>query len=160
MINPVLKKALIALIIFIILFYLVNAFFRILDKNSSITQYQEEIATLNKRIEKLLLDHEKMQQFDASYLETAYFDEEEYFENYIRGIFRKYRLTITNYFSKKTEAKSSEVTIKFNVFITDLFQLLDNLENGEKLIVIDNISLNKAHTPYVNVSITLKGYYQ
>lgn len=158
--NKIQKQLLIVLAIAGIIFYFINAFGRISDKNSTAQTLQSDINTLNEKIERTIKDHDKIGNYPENFIENAYFDKEEYFESYIRNTFRTFRANITNYQSKKNEKKFSEVTIKFTINVIDFFNLIERLEKGDKFIVIDNLAINRSDPIRLTVYMKIKGFYQ
>lgn len=158
--NKLQKQIIILLGIVGIIFYLFTAFSRISAKKAETEQIESEITELNKKINQTVKDHDEIGNYPDNFVENAYFDREEYFESYIRDTFRFFKANITNYQSKKTEQKFSEVTIKFTINVIDFFNLVEKLEKGDKFIVIDNVAINRSDPIRLTVYMKIKGFYQ
>ena len=153
-------KILAVMAVLLTAYYFMNTFLRLSDKKSLVSSLETDINTTRDKITKTKKAHEKLSKYDENFLENAYFDKEEYFENYIRDLLDKYNITVTNYQSSKNEEKYGEVSLKFDIYTMDLFKLIKDFEQGEKLIIIKNISVKTSAPPYLSIFMKIRGHYR
>jgi hypothetical protein len=154
-------KFLLALIIIILLVYFVNLISRISNNSKSINDVQTKITDVKKEINKERKNKRFIENKDEKYIKNAYFNKnEKYFEKYVRELLARYNITINSYQSTKNEKDYSEVEVIFNVNAFTFFKLLNDMEEGNKIIVIKKMALIKENMPNFKISMELGGYYK
>lgn len=92
-------------------------------------------------------------------VKEAFFDGADYLEKYVRVLMNQYQIKIITMKSKITEKEYGEVVIEFSASVNDFFVFLDAIENTEKLLVINNLSVRRKTNPLVEGTISITGYY-
>ncbi len=159
--TKLIKTLIIVVAVIIILIYFINLILRISEKKKLTKETEQKIEKLTKDIRTERKNQSKLEKTNKNFLETAYFDKKEnYFENYIRNLFNKYRIKITIYQSKMNEKNYSEIDITFNSNALTFFKLIKEIEDGEKIIVIRRLRIAKLNIPNFQVQMKLGGYYK
>lgn len=159
--NRIIKTAALVVAIIIILIYFINLISRVSNKKSLIRQTEQKAAELKKEIRLERKNQSILEKTNKNFLETAYFDKREnYFENYIRGLFNKYNIKIIIYQSKMNEKNYSEIDLSYNSDALTFFKLIKEFEEGDKIIVIRNLKITKLNVPNFQVDMKLGGYYK
>ncbi len=160
------KKKLVKLIVLSAIIILISGYalglaLRYQALMNSINEKQAKIKSLTMSIKKERKNKYNISLAGANFLKNAYFDrKKEYFEDYIRTIFDKYRVTVKIYRSKMDEKDYAEIYLNFKSSVYDFFKLLDNIENGERLVVIREVSVSRQEFPDLDVNMRLIGYYK
>lgn len=159
--NEIIRLGIILGIAAIIITYFSILFVNINKGNAAINEIQGEISSLRKKIKKERKNQIVIKKTDKDFVTNAYFGKDtDYFENYIRDIFSKYRIKIKVYQSMMTEKTYSEIGVNFNVNAFDFFKLIEDIEEGKHLVVIKNLNIKKDEVPYFKVTMKLRGYYK
>jgi len=147
--------AIVLLIYFILLLYNINSNFR------KIQDAEKKLEELDKSIRLEIRNQERIEKSGKDFLKTAYFDKKEkFYENYIRSLFSKYGIKINIYQSSMNEKEAAELDVTFDSDAFKFFRLLKDIEEGEKIIVIKNLSINKSAIPVLKVNMKLDGFYK
>ena len=155
------KIGIIVLISIAFFVYLINLIYSINENNSAIKSTEKKIEELNRSIREEIKNQEKIEKSGKNFLTTAYFDKKEkFFENYIRGLFNKYQIKINIYQSSINEKENAELDVTFDANAFSFFKLLKEMEEGEKIIVIKNLSISRSNIPQLKVNMKLIGYYK
>ena len=158
--SKLIKILVITVVILLILTYFINLIFRVVKKRDIIKDSKQKIEKLKKNIRTEKKNQSLLEKTNKNFLETAYFDKQEnYFENYIRQLFNKYRIKIIIYQSKMDEKNYSEIDLGFNANALTFFKLIKDIEEGEKIIVIKRMRITKLKVPNFKVEMKLGGYY-
>lgn len=154
--NPELRKK-ILLIIFIILIgisYLLFVYDRYSGYKMEIESLNNKITILQKRIKEEEKNNRSLDNIGDQYIDNAFFDEELYFEDYIRDIFKKNSIMMDNY-KKEKDRKFEEITISFRTEIKRFFNLLENIEKGKKFVRIEYLKVKRREPVSVEVLLEL-----
>ena len=158
--TKLIKTLIILVAIIIILIYFINVVLRVKSKSNIIKIDEQKIEKLKKNIRTEKKNQSLLEKTNKNFLETAYFNKDDvYFENYIRRLFRKYNISIIIYQSKMDEKNYSEIDLGFNADALTFFQLIKDIEEGEKIIVIRRLRITKLKIPNFKVEMRLGGYY-
>jgi hypothetical protein len=159
--SRIIKILIIVFISIIILVYFINLIYRISKKRDIIDATGQKIEELSSSIKKEIVNQNLLEKTNKNFLETAYFEKgEDYFENYIRTLFKKYNIKIIIYRSKMNEKNYSELDVNFNTDALTFFKLIKDAEEGEKIIVIRRLTISKLKVPNFQVEMKLGGYYK
>jgi hypothetical protein len=159
--NKIIKIIIISSLIFIVLIYIFNLVTRMQSRLNIIDDNKTKITKLEKSIKKEKKNKYNITVAGESFLKNAYFDKKtEYFEDYTRQLFGKYQVKIKIYQSKMDEKEYAEIYINFKSNVYDFFKLLNKIENGDKLVIIKDISVSKKDYPDLDVNMKLGAYYK
>jgi hypothetical protein len=159
--KKIFKKGIIISAIVVFLVYFIFLIYSINKKQNEIRETENKIEMLLKNINQEIKTQQKIENSSKDFLKTAYFDKKEkFFENYIRNIFYKYKIKIDIYQSKLDEKEYAEIDLVFNADAFAFFNLVKDIENNEKIIVIKRLSVTKANMPVLKTSMSLGGYYK
>ena len=161
-IEPKLIKTSVLIFISIVIFiYFINLIISINNNYNVIKTTEKKNEELNKNILQEIKNQEKIEKSGKNFLTTAYFDKKEkFFENYIRALFNKYQIKINIYQSSINETENAELDVTFDANAFNFFKLLNDMEEGEKIIVVKNISISRSAVPQLKVNMKLAGYYK
>lgn len=159
--NRLIRILILVIISITVIIYFINLIYRISKKRDIIDAAKQKVEELNKNIKTEIVNQNKLEKTNKNFLETAYFEkEEDYFENYIRNLFKKYNIKIIIYRSKMNEKNYSEMDVSFNTDALSFFKLIKDAEEGEKIIVIKRLQITKLKIPNFQVEMKLGGYYK
>lgn len=156
------KKRIIILIFAIsLLTYFLLTLMRINAENDEKQLLLKKIEDNEKKIEKEKRNNNKLGNIDSQYVENLYFEKErDYFEDYIRSIFNKYKIIPTLYQSKLNEKKYSEINLDFKINSIDFFHLIYDLERGNKHVMIKSFTIKKDKDFNIKINMKLRGFYK
>ncbi len=159
--TRIIRILVIVFISIFVLVYFINLIYRISKKRDIIDVTRQKIEELDNIIKKEIVNQNILEKTNKNFLETAYFEKkEDYFENYIRNLFKKYNIKIIIYQSKMNEKNYSEMDVNFNTDALTFFKLIKDAEEGEKIIVIRRLRITKLKIPNFQVEMKLGGYYK
>lgn len=153
------KKILISSFILLTIYISIIALFTII-KSKNNEKIKKEISTLEKKIEEETKNQKIIELYKRDFLKNGYFNKENIFENYIRDLLNKYKIKLAIYHSRLIEKNFSELDISFYAEARTFFIFLNTIENGEKVITVKYLSINKEKFPMLKVNIKLTGYYK
>ena len=155
------KKLIIIITSIVLIIYFICLIVGVSKKSDQITKLEAKVLKLKRNIRKERKNKKIIEKLSDDFLENAYFDrKEKYFENYIRGLFNKYRIKLNIYQSKMDKKNYSELDVNFTANAFDFFKLIKDIEEGNKIIVIKNLSIKKNKIPYFKVTMRLGGFYK
>lgn len=155
------KLIIISIVIGMIILYLISVIIRLSYFSGKVDSTYIEIQNIQKKVKKEVKAKKLIENLDENALRNSYFyKHEKYFERYVREIFSKYKIKLSIYQSKISEKNYSELDVNFRVNSFQFFRLLQEIENGKKVIVIRKMSINTDSVPYFKVSMKLGGYYK
>ena len=120
-----------------------------------------KLEDMEKSIKKEKNNNMKYGNIDSKYVENLYFEKEsEYFEEYIRNVFNKYRIVPNLYQSKINDKKLSEINLDYKINAVDFFKLIYDIEKGEKLVMIKSFTIKKERDFNLKINMKLGGFYK
>jgi hypothetical protein len=129
--------------------------------NNRITNLEKEQSRLASDLSRERKIKELIDTMDEGIISSAFFSRnEKYVESYIRSLLDSQGVKTVSYQGSINHDDYTEVTVTFKTGVVTLLQLIKDLESGQKLIVIKNMTLNTTQPPFIEATMKLGGYYK
>ncbi len=155
------KRIIIIIFIISLLAYILIAMMRINAEDDLYRLTSKKVEDTEKKLEKEKNNNDKLGDIDSVYVENLYFKKEsDYFEDYIRKVFIKYKVTPTLYQSKINDKKYSEINLDYKINSIDFFKLIYDLERDNKHVMIKSFTIKKDKDFNLKINMKLRGFYK
>jgi hypothetical protein len=126
-----------------------------------ITEKQLKLNQLDINIKRENIKNEKSGNLNVDYMSKLYFSKDTEFFDYVRNIFKKYNINVNIYQSRgNSRIKNYEITVNFAINSIDFFKIVNEIEKGEKFLVIKNLTARKDVSSKLKISMKIIGYYK
>jgi flagella basal body P-ring formation protein FlgA len=157
--KHIITYSIILTVIILLFIYMITVMIRFNKSQDTLTTDEVKLNQLVINLNKEKRNSEKMANINNEKVTNLFFTADVDFYEYIRSIFSRHRVNVNIYQSKDSD-KNLEVILNYNINTIEFFKIIKEIENGQKFLTINSVTVKKDNYPVLKIYMKITGYYR